>query len=130
MRQAQRARQAGWTVIADRYPQAQVMALSDGPLLGAWTGHRWPGLRAIARWEMQAYRELERAAPDVVIKLHVSPVVSARRKGDGTMDDLGLRTDAVRRIRFPEWTRVVEIDADQPLDSVVLQAKQAVWEAL
>jgi thymidylate kinase len=130
IRQARRARQSGWIIIADRYPQAQVMALSDGPLLGGWTSHRWPALRAIARRELQAYRELELVAPDLVIKLHVSPSVSASRKADGTIDDLGLRTDAVRRIRFLECTRVVDIDADQPLDSVILRAKQAVWEAL
>jgi hypothetical protein len=130
IRQAVRARQLGWIVIADRYPQAQVVALSDGPLLGAWTSHRWSALRAIAGWEMRAYRELELVAPDLVIKLHVSPAISTMRKVDGTIDDLSRRTEAVRRIRFPECTRVVDIDADQLLDSVLLRVKQAVWEAL
>jgi hypothetical protein len=106
------------------------MALSDGPLLGEWTSHRWSVLRAMARWEMRAYQELERMAPDLVIKLHVSPSVSVRRKVDGTIEDLSRRTDAVGRIRFPGCSRVVDIDADQPLDSVLLRVKQAVWEAL
>jgi thymidylate kinase len=130
IRQAQRARHLGWVVIADRYPQAQVKTLSDGPLLGSWASHRWSGFRAIARWEEQAYRRMEAVAPDLVIKLHVSPAVSAARKPDGTIESLRRRVDTVRRIRFSEDTRVLEIDADQPLEAVLLQVKRAVWEAL
>jgi thymidylate kinase len=130
IRQAQRARHLGWIVIADRYPQAQIKALSDGPLLESWAGHRWPALRIIARWEEEAYRSMEAVAPDLVIKLHVSPAVSVGRKSDATTESLGRRADTVRRIRFPESTRVLDIDADQPLDTVVSRVKRGVWEAL
>jgi hypothetical protein len=130
IRQAQRARHLGWVVIADRYPQAQIEALGDGPLLGIWAAHRWSALRAIARWEEEAYRRMEAMAPDLVIKLHVSPAVSASRKSDGTIESLRRRADTVRRIRFPESTRVLEIDADQPLDTVLVRVKRGVWEAL
>lgn len=130
IRQAQRARHSGWIVIADRYPQAQIQALSDGPLLGSWADHSWSAFRAIARWEKEAYRRLEAVTPDLVIKLHVSPAVSAARKADGTIESLRRRADTVRRIRFPESTRVLEIDADQPLDTVLLQVKRGIWEAL
>src|SRR5207237_147389 len=78
LEQARRARHLGWVVIADRYPQAQVMGMGDGPLLGPWSAR--PGvLGAAARWELGVYRRLETAAPDLVIKLHVSPEVSAGR---------------------------------------------------
>jgi thymidylate kinase len=130
IRQAQRARHLGWVVVADRYPQSQVMALSDGPLLATWSAHRWSVLRAIADWELAAYQAMEMVAPDLVLKLHVSPAVSASRKQDGSIDALRRRTDVVRRVRFPATTRVVDIDADLPLERVLLQVKRAVWETL
>jgi hypothetical protein len=36
----------------------------------------------------------------------------------------------VRRLRFPPTTRVVELDAEQPLPSVLLAAKRALWEVI
>jgi len=130
IRQAQRARHAGWIVIADRYPQAQVQTLSDGPLLGSWAEHRWSAVRAVARWEQESYRSMEAAAPDLAVKLHVSPEVSAARKADGSLESLRRRVGAVHCIGFPESTSVLEIDADQPLEAVLLRVKHGIWDAL
>jgi hypothetical protein len=128
--QAQRARYQGGIVIADRYPQGQVMSFGDGPLLASWAAHRWSVLRAIARWELEAYRRMEAVTPDLVIKLHVSPAMSALRKPGDSIDSLAPRAETVRRIHFPEETRVVDLDADQPLETVLMRVKEAVWEAL
>jgi thymidylate kinase len=129
MRQAVRARNLGQVVICDRYPQAQIEELGDGPLLGrlevapaAW--------RSASRWELKAYQQMEAIAPDLVVKLHVSPEVSARRKRDVSLESLRQRVEVVQKLRFARATRVVEIDSDQPLDQVLLQVKRAVWDAL
>jgi len=127
---AQRGRNQGLVVICDRYPQAQIMALGDGPLLSHWEQHPWAWLRAVARWELAAYRRMEAVAPDLVIKLHVTPEVSARRKRDVSFDSLVSRVEVVKRVQFSERTRVAHVDADQPIEQVLLEVKRAVWEAL
>jgi hypothetical protein len=45
-------------------------------------------------------------------------------------EDLVRRVGAVQGLRFPPGVRVVEIDATQPLDTVLVQVKQAIWEVL
>jgi thymidylate kinase len=129
MRQAVRARNLGQVVICDRYPQAQIGELGDGPLLGRLESAP-AALGRTSRWELKAYQQMEAIAPDLVVKLHVSPEVSARRKHDVSLESLRQRAEVVRKLRFPRATRVVEIDTDRPLDQVLLQAKRAVWDAL
>jgi thymidylate kinase len=130
LRQAIQARNLGHTVICDRYPQAQIGELSDGPLLSRFAENRTGWFRAAAGWELEAYREMEGTVPDLVIKLHVAPEVSARRKLDVSLDSLRQRVDTVRQLRFAKSARVLEVDSNQPLDDVLLQVKRAVWEAL
>jgi len=38
--------------------------------------------------------------------------------------------DLLQRLRFPETTRVVDVDGEAPLGEVLLKAKQAVWETI
>jgi thymidylate kinase len=130
LRQAQRGRNLGLVVICDRYPQAQIMAMGDGPLLSHWERHPWIWLRGVAQWEVGAYRRMERILPDLVIKLHVSPEVSARRKQDGSLDSLARRVDVVHRVQFPAGVKVAQVDANQPIEQVLLEVKRMVWEAL
>jgi hypothetical protein len=130
LRAAQRARNLGWIVIGDRYPQAQIMGLGDGPLLSTWANHPWRLFRTAARRELEAYRAMEAVAPDLVVKLHVSPEVSAGRKQDMPPESLARRADTVRAVGFEASTRVVEVDADQPLEEVLLRVRRAVWEML
>jgi thymidylate kinase len=130
LRQAQQARNLGLIAICDRYPQAQIMAIGDGPLLSHWIRHRWDWLRAAARWELAAYRRMEAFIPDLVIKLQVSPEVSAARKQDVSLESLARRAEVVNRVSFANEARVASVDADQPLEQVLLEVKRMVWEAL
>ena len=86
LREAIQARNLGHTVICDRYPQAQIGELSDGPLLSRFAENRTGWFRAAAGWELEAYRAMEATVPDLVIKLHVAPEVSARRKHDVSLE--------------------------------------------
>jgi thymidylate kinase len=127
---AVQARNRGMIVVCDRYPQAQVLGFNDGPLLGRWREHRWALIRAMARWESAPYEWAARHPPDLVIKLLVSPAVTLRRKPGMRMEDVQRRVDAVRCLQFAGPARVVEIDADAPLDQVSRKVKQAIWERL
>jgi thymidylate kinase len=130
LRQAQQARNLGLVAICDRYPQAQIMALGDGPLLSHWSRHPWGWLRAVARWELSAYRRMEAVVPDLVIKLQVSPEVSAGRKEDVSLESLARRAEVVNRVHFANGARVASLDANQPLEQVLLEVKRMVWEVL
>jgi len=127
---AQQGRNYGLVVLCDRYPQAQIMGLGDGPLMGHWERHPWAWVRAAARWELEAYRKMEAVAPDMVIKLHVSPEVSAARKQDGSLDSLGRRVDVVKRVHFSAETQVTHVNADEAIEQVLMEVKRAIWDVL
>ncbi|QUM75743.1 hypothetical protein HWV00_05585 [Moritella sp. 24] len=127
LRQATAARNRGMVVLCDRYPQNQMMGFNDGPLLSAWLNHRWQILRAIAVWESQPYREAEIYLPDVVIKLNVSSAVATKRKSDISLEECKRRVNAIDNLQYPAPTRIVNIDANQPLEQVLLEVKHAIW---
>jgi thymidylate kinase len=127
---ARRARNLGMIALCDRYPQCQFAGFNDGPLLDAWRDHSSRWLRAVAAWEHAAYQSAERSRPDLVVKLHVTPVVAAQRKDDMGQEEVTRRVAATRSLRFPPDVRVVDVDATQPLDSVLLQVKRTVWESV
>jgi hypothetical protein len=130
LRRALRARSRGLVAICDRFPQDQVEGFNDGPLLGHWKHHASSLLRALAAWERTPYHIARRHPPDLVVKLNVSPEVALRRKPGMNSDDLRRRVEAVRSLRFPPHTRVLEVDADQPLEEVLLEVKRSVWKTM
>jgi hypothetical protein len=116
--------------ICDRFPQDQILGFTDGPRLTDIERSSSALLRAAARREQAFYRSLAASPPDLVIKLHVSPSVARQRKPEMSQAELTRRVQAIRDLRFPPVTRVVEIDADQPMPDVVRQVKHAVWQSL
>lgn len=128
--QARRARNLGMVVICDRFPQSQVLGFNDGPRLGGWREHSSPILRTLAQRELATYRATAWCPPDLVLKLYVAADVAARRKPEMAPEWIARRAEAIRGLRFPPATRVVDIDANQPLEQVLLQVKRAIWEHL
>jgi hypothetical protein len=123
-----RARQAaerGLVVIADRYPQDQLAAFNDGPLL--------PRLKHVPKWlrrfEAAAYELARQLPPDLVIKLMAAPDLIIVR--EPTMDPrvVSQRVDELNRLDFPN-SRVVRVDAAQPLVDVSRQIKREIWRQL
>lgn len=128
--QARRAENLGMLVICDRFPQSQVMGFNDGPLLSHWLDHRWGLLRTIAHWEFDTYKRFEKCPPDLIIKLHITPEVASRRKQNMHIEDIRRRVEAVKSLQYPPETRIVDVNADESLDQVILGVKQAVWERI
>jgi thymidylate kinase len=124
------ARNRGLIVVCDRYPQNQVMGFSDGPLLHRWNDSPSTWLRRLARWEAAPYRWAQAHPPDLVLKLHVSPEVAIRRKPEMQLDEVSRRERAVTDLRFPNVTRVRDLNADRTWDDVLLECKREVWEEL
>ncbi|MEE3368089.1 MAG: hypothetical protein VX346_01965 [Planctomycetota bacterium] len=127
---ARQARNRGMVVLADRYPQTQFLDMMDSPHLSEWKRHPNKVLRALTAWETKAYESAATPPPDLVIKLCVDPQVAHRRKGDQTMPSLTRRCQIVRELTFPRATKTVAIDANLPLDHVLVETKRAIWNLL
>jgi hypothetical protein len=130
LREAWQARNQGLLVIADRYPQNQVMGLNDGPRLSRWLDDRRALLRSVARWEFSRYEEAARSPPDLVIRLRVRPEVAFDRKRDMSIEEIRRRVEVVEGLRYPARTEIVEIDANSPLQEVLLQVRRVIWKSL
>lgn len=124
LRQARRLAAGGSMVVLDRFPQSQFPGINDGPRLQQGQGFGWA-----ARAECAAFTEASALAPDLVIKLLVSAETGHARKPDHNVETLKRKAEIIRALTFPQ-TRVVEIDAGQPLPEVILAARRAIWQAL
>jgi thymidylate kinase len=131
LRTAVLARERGFVVVCDRYPQTQADGVNDGPLLWRWRASTARLKRALARWEDGIYEMAANAPPDVVVRLLVTPeTAGARRPGDDPRE-LAFRTQLVRSLRFDNARYgVIDIDAEDDLDAVVLEVKRRLWPAL
>jgi thymidylate kinase len=119
--EARRLAAAGSMVVLDRFPQAEVNGIYDGPRLQDGNSFAWA-----ARAERRGYASLAGHMPDLVIKLVVSPEVAHARKPDHSLATIARKCALTRQLAF-DGAAVVAIDADQPLDKVMLDAKRAVW---
>jgi hypothetical protein len=129
-RHVRRARSLGLVVLSDRLPQTQFTGLNDGPRLGYWLTARSWWRRLTARHEEGAFRDAELVPPDLVIRLRVPVDVAASRKPETPREQLYRKVDIIDRLTFPARTRVVDIDASQPLEVVQRLARNAIWECL
>ena len=130
LRRMVRARNRGMIVICDRFAQAQVAGMNDGPLLSHLDASPSRTLRALAAWERAAYDEAARTPPDLVLKLIPSAAVAHARRPEMERAELEDRIATVRALSFPPDTVVREIDADRPLDTVLLDVRRTVWTML
>jgi len=128
--EAWRARDDGLVVICDRYPQNEVPGVNDGPLLARWLARRGGLLRRLAAWEGRPYAWAHGHPPDLIIRLRVSEAVARARRPRADAASLRTRRAAVERLTFGAERRIVDVDADAPLDRVVLDVKRCVWGAL
>jgi hypothetical protein len=122
---ARRGANRGLIVLADRYPQNEILRFNDGPLL-----HRLPSVPLwLRRFEAAAYALAHRMPPDLVIKLKVMPETVAKREPDMHPEIIRARVLDVGRIRFP-GARVVCVDAEQPAADVIRAVKREIWRML
>ena len=125
LRAAHRGAKRGLIVIADRYPQNEILDFNDGPLLSRLSrAPLW-----LRRFELGAYALARRLPADLVIKLRVAPDTVARRRPDMDRAVILERINALQRLTFP-GARVVSVDAEQPLAEVVRAVKAEVWHLL
>jgi len=79
--------------------------------------------------EEKKYQEIIKIAPDIVFKLHVPLEVAMQRKPDHNVENIKQKAEITSQLRFAE-SKVVDIDASQPLIEVLNSVKQVVWESI
>lgn len=130
LRRAWTARSRGIVVVTDRFPQAQVFGFNDGPLLVQFRNHKSRILRWAATWEWRTYDEISALyRPDLVFRLHVSPVVASGRRPEMTIEETRRKQDALFSVSW-SGTSVVTINADQDLEAVTREIRTMVWSIL
>ena len=122
---ARRGASRGLIVLADRYPQDQILGFNDGPLLTRLTAApHW-----LRHFEAGVYALAHRLPPDLVIKLVVTPETAAKREPDMNPAIIRERIAALPRLEFP-GARVVLVDAERPLADVIRAVKSEIWRML
>ena len=121
LRRADRLRARGWVVLTDRFPHAEDVLL-DGPGIPPSSGVRGV-LRAVER---RRYERFQRFHPDLLIHLDVSVEAAIARKPDHHPGTIAAKIQALGAASFPA-DATVRIDASQPAEEVLRQARNAIW---
>jgi thymidylate kinase len=134
-RDALRDFRTGAVVIFDRFPFEHISnepgaRLLDGPQITASVGGgRLVGV--LAGVEERMYRRFR--LPDHLFVLQAKPEVSAERKPDHALDVIVAKSRAVLELGTLAaacGAAVARIDADRPLDEVMLDTRSRLWDVL
>jgi len=117
-------RRQGVAILTDRFPQIEVPGPMDG--LGLSLA---PPRNAIVRWlaarEVRQYRAMVAHRPDLVIRLKVDLATAITRKPDHRASSLETKIVDLAKLDFG-GAPILDIDATQPLDRVLDQARLAI----
>lgn len=127
MRQANRLRLQGCVLILDRLPQSQIIGINDGPVLASAPSSSIMR-RRMAEKEKRLFAECDKIKPDVVIRLNIEAEDALRRKPDHNLELLQEKVRVSRSLKFA--APVLEVDAAQPLERVLLDVKKGLWAAI
>ncbi|CUA87446.1 hypothetical protein Ga0061061_103333 [Chelatococcus sambhunathii] len=122
---AWRGANRGLLVLTDRYPQCESRRFNDGPLL-----ERLPAVPGwLRRHERAVYERARRLPPHLVLKLLAAPESLALREPAMDPTVIRQRLDALSGLAFG-GADIVCLDADRPLEEVILRAKREIWQRL
>jgi thymidylate kinase len=123
-----KVRARGVAILTDRFPQVEVPGPMDGLGL-AMAADAGPVLRWLARRERGHYDWMVAHRPDLVIRLVVDLETALARKPDHRPSSLRTKIADLARLTF-NGAPIVDVDATQPLDQVLAQARQAIATTL
>jgi len=130
---ARRQAAQGVIVLCDRYPLDALWRVMegrpmDGPQIAVEAGLEMDKITgALSRMEQDIYRKIR--PPDHIFALHVSPEISQQRKSDHDPEMIRAKSQALRQMER-QGLPVIDVDADQPFEQVLLQIKTALWQLL
>lgn len=130
LKMIQTAKAKGMLVICDRFPQNQILGYNDGPVLSYLLHSKNFLFKLLATKEAKTYKLAEENPPDIVFKLVAdADVIAARKPSKASLEMLELKIEGVKRLKFSDDCNVVTIDANRPLNDVVVSIKSHLWAA-
>ncbi len=123
----QRKMAQGAVVIYERYPLKAVCIDGrpmDGPRIAASRDLENGMSTRLARAEEDLYKKIR--PPDHVVVLRVRPEVSLARKPEHRRERIEAKAQALDDFA-QDGLNVTEVNAEQPLDQVLVQIKSAIW---
>ena len=129
----------GWVVLYDRYPLPGLLVRGrpiDGPRIATYgiaEADGGPPAREAGRAARAERRIYERiGAPDRIVLLRVSAATALARKPDHDPNVLDAKAADIGRLAagLPGVGAVEVVDADAPLETVILEVKRRVWRML
>lgn len=121
LKQAKLLRQRNSLVICDRFPQENMHGFFDGPKLQAGET-TW-----LSKLERKLFKQLQQTEPDIVFRLNISPAIAAHRKPEHDEAIIRQKCHHVSRLSFGN-AKMIEVDAGQLYDQVLLDLKRKIWE--
>lgn len=121
----------GGIAILDRYPQIQFEGIYDGPKI-SFRNKEYssnPVIKLMGKIEKCYLHKAAMIAPDILIKLIISPDVSKQRRPDHKDNEIELKTEITEKIVF-ENSAVFNIDASQDYDREKLEIKRIIWNII
>ena len=119
-------RRRGLIVLTDRYPQDQIPGAYDGTVFPPNVeGGRF--VSWLASQERKAFHWMASHKPDLVIKLNVDLEVACARKPDHKRESLARKIAITPQLTFG-GAQLVDIDANQPLEKVLVDAEKAITD--
>jgi len=126
-RLTQRARR-GLLIIAERWPQAEVMGFHyDGPGLSVDRAKN-AFVRKLALREQKLYAKMGTQCPDLIIRLNIDVDTAYARKPDHPIGELSDKIATMPLIKY-NGTTVIEIDSRMPYKQVFDDAMRAIHNA-
>jgi thymidylate kinase len=119
-------RAAGRVAVIDRFPHPSFATMAtpmDGPQLAAATSRP---ARLLARREAEYYARVRR--PDLLLLLKAPVDVLRRRRANLPYETQRAKAEAV--MALVEDTGTVGLDATQPYEAVLLDAKRTIWQRI
>lgn len=117
-------RQHGLIVLTDRYPQDQIPGAYDGTVFPPNVeGSRF--VSWLANLERRAFHWMASYKPDLVIKLNVDLDVACECKPDHKRESLARKIAITPQLTFG-GAQLIDIDANQPLEQVLVDAENAI----
>ena len=79
------------------------------------------------RQEIKKFHRFSEAGANIVFRLHISPEVAAERKPDHDSKMIEQKCAHLSNLTFGN-AKVIDIDAEQSIDQVLLDLKRKIWE--
>ena len=120
-------RRRGIVVVTDRYPQAEVAGLHDGPILAGVAADA--AVARIQAKERALYEHMAAHTPTLVVRLNVDIDTAMARKPDHDRALVSLKIAALPRVAFNN-APIIDLDATMNYEQELSVAKAAVDRAL